>query len=93
MTTAKRRKHGLIRRAAAAGAAVLLVLCLLMPLTVFAAGDWDTYIKDPGYTVISEIGAASYDKKRTRSFCTMRRFLSPSIRREGKTENRWSTRS
>ena len=66
MTTAKRRKHGLIRRAAAAGAAVLLVLCLLMPLTVFAAGDWDTYIKDPGYTVISEIGAASYDKKKNK---------------------------
>ena len=42
---------------------LLATLSLLLPLTVFAAGaDWDSYIKDPNYTVIAENGAAYYDK-------------------------------
>ena len=35
---------------------LLATLSLLLPLTVFAAGaDWDSYIKDPNYTVIADI--------------------------------------
>ena len=49
-------------RALALSLALSLTLSLLLPLTLFAAGDWDSYIKDPNYTVISEVGTATYDK-------------------------------